>query len=164
MWPSRWPSLLDGSGRVWIPDWKRAAASTSRHSPVNADSEGRHAIRTVSATALRPGSSTPSRWNRILIYVVGRISDTVVTNRHTNAHCPDHARTRHEVGSARDERFPPTTDSSPRRPVPPPVACPPNPTTPSSPSAHGRSRCAPRASVRSQSRSRWRARGIRSGR
>ena len=64
----------------------------------------------------------------------------------------------------REPDAPPTTDSSPRPPVPPPVACRPNPTTPSRPSAHGHSRCAPRASARSRSRSRWRVRGIRSGR
>ena len=58
----------------------------------------------------------------------------------------------------------PTTDSSLRPPVPPPVAYRPNPTTPSSPSARGRSRCAPRASARSRSRSRWRGQGRRSGR
>ena len=57
----------------------------------------------------------------------------------------------------------PTTDSSLRPPVLPRGQCRPNPMTPSSPSAHDRSRYAPRASARSRSRSRWQARGIRSG-
>ena len=58
----------------------------------------------------------------------------------------------------------PTTDSSPRPPVPPPGGCRPSPTTPSRPSAHGRSRCARRASARWRSRSRWRGQAMRSGR
>ena len=49
----------------------------------------------------------------------------------------------------------PTTGSSLRSQVPPRGECRPSPTKPLSPSAHGRSRCVPRASARSPSRSRW---------
>ena len=56
-----------------------------------------------------------------------------------------------------------TTDSSRRPPAQPPVGSRPNPMTPSSPSVRGRSRCALRASAPWRSRSRWQARGIRSG-
>ena len=83
------------------------------------------------------------------------------------------SRTRSNQAVARDAAPPyacpragppsPTTDSSPRPPTQPPVWCRPSPTTPSRPSARGRSRCAPRASAPSRSRSRWRARGSRSG-
>ena len=53
----------------------------------------------------------------------------------------------------------PTTGSSRRLQVPPRGACRPSPTKPSSPSAHGRSRCVPRASAQSPSRSRWQVQG-----
>lgn len=105
-----------------------------RRSSVSADSEGHHVIRTVSVTALRPGSSTP-RLNRIVPHVVGMTSDDMVANGDSNVGRPDRARTRHEVNSPRIRRSSATTDSSPQPPVPPPVACRPRPTTPSRPSS-----------------------------
>ena len=54
-------------GRTCVPDRKPAAASASRRSPVNADCEGGHAVRTVSVAVRRRGlSTTPSRWSRML--------------------------------------------------------------------------------------------------
>ena len=96
-------------------------------------------------------------------FLNGRTSGDVVTNRHSNVHVPDRARTQHEIDTPQARRPSPTTDSSPSLPVPPPVGCRPNPTTPSQPSTHGRSRCAPCANARWRSRSRSRARGVRSG-
>ena len=133
-------------------------------SPVNADRDGRRTTRTGSQL--------------ILAVPVGAIemSAHLELNRRTHTRRRSYrspprtsastvAPARGIGWTLREPDDPPLTmDSSPRPLVPPPVACRPNPTTPSRPSAHGHSRCAPRASARSRSRSRWRVRGIRSGR
>ena len=129
---------------------------------------------TMSTVTLRGQSRQPSSFNSVdnaievasspaFRHTVGRSFGTGVTSRRPNVHRSGRVHTRHEVAPPRDVRSHSTTDSSPQPPVPPPAGCRPNPTTPSTPSAHGRSRCARRASARWRSRSRWRGRGIRSG-
>ena len=139
------------------------SSPASGQSPVNADRDGRRATRTGSQL--------------ILAVPVGAIemSAHLELNRRTHTRRRSYRSpprtSASTVAPARGIRWtlpepddpPLTMDSSPRPLVPPPVACRPNPTTPSRPSAHGHSRCAPRASARSRSRSRWQARGIRSG-
>ena len=133
-------------------------------SPVNSDRDGRRATRTGSQL--------------ILAVPVGAIemSAHLELNRRTHTRRRSYRSpprtSASTVAPARGMRWtlrepddpPLTMDSSLRLPVPPRGQCRPNPMTPSSPSRHGRSRCAPRANVQSRSRSRWRARGIRSGR
>ena len=130
---------------------------------------------TMSAVTLRGQSRQPSSFSSVdngievasnpaFRHTAGRSFGAGVTSRRPNVHRSGRVRTRHEVDHSRDVPSRPTTDSSPRPPIPPQAACRLNPTTPSRPSAPSRSRCARRASARSRSRSRWRGRGIRSGR
>ena len=130
---------------------------------VGAVRDGRRANRTDSVIDRRPTRRRHRDERTSRIEPLDEHSAPRLPFAPSDFHHQNHAGARHDLGCPQARRPCPTTDSNLRPPAQPPVACRPSPTTPSSPSAHGRSRCAPRASARWRSRSRWRARGIRSG-